>query len=429
MTTQSANSSDWLLQSLSEDALEALASEWVPEAHQRPPHGDWVYWLMLGGRGSGKTDAGASYVDEHALGPACLSGDVPHRIAIAAPTRGDARQTCVRGDSGLLSHNRRITFTQIDGMVKWPNGSEARIFGAYTPEDVERWRGPQHCLVWADEFAAWRYLDDCWAHMRLGLRLGDRPRAIVTTTPKPRKLLKDLMARADSVITRASTAQNPHLVQSVRDALYDLYAGTGMGQQELEGQIVDAVDGALWSRELLEETRAYAPSMRRIVVAVDPATTKRADSDETGIVVCGLGANGEAYTLADYSLRGHPAEWAQAAVNAYHEHKADLIVAESNQGGEMVEHTIRTVDSNVPIKLVHASRGKRTRAEPVAALYMKHKAHQAMGANLSTLEDQLCQWSASDGEESPDRLDALVWGMTELMLGNPWGSGSLSSIA
>lgn len=429
MTMPAENLSDWLSQNLSDAALEAIANEWVPEPHQRPPGGAWVYWLMLGGRGSGKTDAGASFVDEHALGPACIKGDVPHRIAIAAPTRGDARQTCVRGDSGLLSHNRSIQFTQIDGTLAWPNGSVGRIFGAYTPEDVERWRGPQHCLVWADEFAAWRYLNECWAHMRLGLRLGGHPRALVTTTPKPRPLLKELMARSDSVITRASTRQNPHLARGVRDALYDLYAGTGLGQQELEGQIVDAVEGALWSREMLEATRAIAPPMRRIVVAIDPATTKRDDSDETGIIVVGLGANGEAYTLADYSLKGHPAEWAQAAISAYHEHKADLIVAESNQGGEMVEHTLRTVDSNVPIKLVHASRGKRTRAEPVAALYAKHRAHHAMGANLSVLEDQLCQWSAADGEESPDRLDALVWGMTELMLGNPWGSGSMSSIA
>jgi len=384
---------------------------------------------MVAGRGAGKTDAGAHYVDRHALGPPCIPGPVPHRIAIAAPTLGDARETCVLGDSGLAAHDRDIKFAKMDGILEWPNGARGRIFGAFTPEDVERWRGPQHCLVWADEFAAWRQLNDCWTHMRLGLRLGEHPRAIVTTTPKPRPLVKELLLRSDAVVTRAATNDNPHLVSDVRAALYDLYAGTALGRQELEGEIVDAVEGALWTREGIEKTRANPPRLTRVVVAIDPATTKKDDSDETGIVVAGLGVNGEGYVLADYSLKGHPAEWASAAVRAYHEHEADRIVAESNQGGEMVEHTIRTIDANVPITLVHASRGKRTRAEPVSALYVKDRVHHAMGAELGLLEDQMCQWSASDGEDSPDRLDALVWAITELMLGSPWGSGPLSSIA
>ena len=429
--TNDAPSETRPLANFSDEQLRILLDElgWLPEPHQTPPDGDWTYWLMLGGRGSGKTDAGAAFVDRHALGPPCLDGPVPHRVAIAAPTLGDARLTCVKGDSGLLSHDRDIKFTQMDGELSWPNGAHGRIFGAYTPEDVERWRGPQHCLVWADEMAAWRQLTDCWTHMRLGLRLGPHPKAIVTTTPKPRPLLKELLARDDSAITRASTNLNPHLEQGVRDALYDLYAGTSLGRQELEGEIVDAVEGALWTRELIEQTRANQPPMSRVVVAIDPATTKKAESDETGIVVAGLGVNGEGYVLEDASLKGHPAEWASAAVKAYHTHEADRIVAEANQGGEMVEHTIRTIDPNVPIKLVHASRGKRTRAEPVSALYVKNRVHHAMGAELSLLEDQLCQWSASDGEDSPDRLDALVWAITELMLGSPWGSGPLSSIA
>ena len=401
---------------------------WVPEAHQIAPRGDWTYWLMLGGRGSGKTDAGAHFVDAHAMGPPCLEGPVPHRIAIAAPTLGDARLTCVKGDSGLLSHDRDIRFTQMDGELLWPNGAHGRIFGAYTPEDVERWRGPQHCLVWADEMAAWRQLKDCWTHMRLGLRLGRHPRAIVTTTPKPRPLLKELMARDDSAITRASTNLNPHLEAGVRAALYDLYAGTSLGRQELDGEVVDAVEGALWTRERLEAHRANVPAMRRVVIAIDPAATKSDDSDETGIVAVGLGVDGHGYVLEDVSLKGHPNEWAQAAVDAFDRHEADRIIAESNNGGEMVEHTIRTVRPGVPIRLVHASRGKRTRAEPVAALYEQGRVHHKRGAELTALEDQMCSWSASDGEDSPDRIDALVWGLTELMVGSTWGSGQASAI-
>lgn len=421
----------WLLSRYSPEELKSLDDSlgWVPEAHQIAPAGDWTYWLMLGGRGSGKTDAGAHYVDRHAMGPACIEGPVPHRIAIAAPTLGDARLTCVKGDSGIQAHDPAVRFVMTDGELYWPNGAHGRIFGAYTPEDVERWRGPQHCLVWADEFAAWRQLKDCWTHMRLGLRLGAHPKAIVTTTPKPRPLLKELMARADSVISRASTNLNPHLVAEVRRALYDLYAGTSLGRQELDGEIVDAVEGALWTRERIEHNRAHIPPMQRVVVAIDPAVTKRDDSDETGIVVVGLGVNREGYVLKDLTLKGHPAEWARTAVAAYHEHKADRIIAEANNGGEMVEYTIRTIDPNVPIRLVHASRGKRTRAEPVAALYEQNRIHHAMGVELTALEDQMCSWSASDGEDSPDRLDALVWGVTELMLGSPWGSGPLSSIA
>lgn len=426
-----------LLKQYPQEKLEALDRSlgWVPEWHQIPPKGDWTYWLMLGGRGSGKTDAGAHYVDAHAMGPPCMPGAIPHRIAIAAPTLGDARLTCVKGDSGILAHRPGVRFVQMDGELYWPNGAHGRIFGAYTPEDVERWRGPQHCLVWADELAAWRYLRECWEMMRFGLRLGEHPHAIGTTTGKPRPFLKDLMALPETAITRASTRQNPHLVQAVRDILYSTFAGTRLARQELEGEIVDDVQGAYWTRAQLEDLRSYAPMdgdqpiMRRIVVAVDPAVTSKADSDETGIIVCGLGVDGTGWAIADYSLRGHPQEWAAAAVRAYHRWKADRIVAEANQGGEMVALTIRTVDPNVPVKLVHASQGKRTRAEPVAALYEQKRVRHLMGADLTALEDQMCSWSAQQGEDSPDRIDALVWGLTELMLGSAWGSGQASAIA
>jgi len=410
---------------------------WLPEPHQSPPAGDWTYWLFVAGRGAGKTDAGAHYVTKHVNGPACLPGPVPHRVAIAAPTLGDARHTCVKGDSGLLSHDRDARFVLMDGEVVWQNGSLGRIFGAFTPEDVERWRGPQHCLVWADELAAWRYLDECWDMMRFGLRLGAHPRVVVTTTGKPRKLLKTLMARADAVVTRATTNDNPHLAQGVRDALYDLYRGTRLERQELGGDIVEDVEGAMWSREQLARipypvhstAEGEVPAMRRIVVAIDPAVTSRADSDETGIVVAGLGIDGYAYVLADESCRATPHGWASAAVKAYHKWRADRIVAETNNGGEMVKLTIATVDPAVPVKEVHASQGKRTRAEPVAAKYEQGRVRHPVP--LPGLEEQMLTWDPARDDGSPDRVDALVWAITELMLGaNVWGAhNSMSSVA
>lgn len=410
---------------------------WVPEPHQIAPTGDWTYWLLIAGRGAGKTDAGARYVVRHVSGEPCLPGPVPHRIAVAAPTLADARLTCVRGESGIVTHDRDVTFVYSDGELRWKNGSHGRIFGAYTPEDVERWRGPQHCLVWADELAAWRYLDESWDQMRLGLRLGKHPRALVTTTGKPRRLLKALIARPDAVVTRATTNANPHLAGEVRAALYDLYRGTRMERQELGGEIVEDVEGALWKHELLDRTPApvewngseHAPAMRRIVVAVDPAVSSKATSDETGIVVAGMGVDGFAYVLADESLRGSPHEWASAAVRAYHRWNADRVVAEANNGGDMVSLTLSTVDPNVPVKLVTASQGKRTRAEPIVAKYEQGKVRHPVA--LPALEDQMLGWSPGRDSDSPDRVDALVWALTELMIGgNPWAGGrSMSGVA
>lgn len=403
---------------------------WIAEPHQIPPPGDWTYWVMLGGRGSGKTDAGARFVVDHIAGEPCLPGRVPHRIGIAAPTLGDARLTCVKGESGILRHDPTARFVYADGEILWANGSRGRIFGSYTPEDVERFRGPQHCLVWGDELAAWRQLDDVWHNMRLGLRLGERPRVVITTTGKPRKLLKDLLSRPDTVVSRASTRDNPHLSSSVRRTLYDLYRGTRLEAQELDGAIVEDLEGALWKSEMIDRTLPpvthdgsdVVPAMRRIVVAVDPAVTSRPDSDETGIVVAGLGVDGYAYVLADESLRATPHGWASAVVRAYHRWKADRVVAEANNGGEMVTLTIGTVDGSVPVKLVHASQGKRTRAEPVAARYEQGKVRHPYP--LPRLEEQMLGWVPGSGAESPDRVDALVWALTELLLDkNPWASG------
>jgi predicted phage terminase large subunit-like protein len=415
-----------------------LPPTWHPYPHQVPPDGDWTHWLMLAGRGAGKTDAGSAFVDTHATGPACLSGPTPHRIAIIAPTNPDGYATCVRGESGLLSHNGAIMFvahSQKRADLTWPNGSEAMIFGAYSPEDVQRLRGPQHCLLWAEEWAAWRYMSETWDMARLGLRLGVHPRAIFTTTPRPRQALREMIASPDTVVTRATTDDNPSLAASVRADLYRVYGGTRLGRQELGGELIDDVPGALWTRAIL----AHGPAPRiirdgivcvdlaRIVVAVDPAITSGEDSDETGIIVAGLGHDRRGYVLADLTTRMSPIEWARRAIGAYHEHRADRIIAEANQGGDMVSTVIRTVDPLVPVTLVHASRGKRTRAEPVAALYEQGKVTHC--APFPELEDQLCSFTGDPGESSPDRLDALVWALSGLMLGESTAGADFSMVA
>lgn len=414
---------------------EARAPSWIPAPHQVPPPGDWSLWIMLAGRGAGKTDAGAHYVNEHATGPACIPGDVPHRIAIVAPSHEDAVETAVRGDSGLLNANRRIRFApgaskQAD--LTWPNGSEARMFGAFTPEDVERFRGPQHCLIWADELAAWRKLDDAWDMLQYGLRLGARPHAVATTTPKRRTKLIGLLAEPTTVVSRARTADNVYLPERRKATLYARYGGTALGRQELDAEILDDIPGALWARSMIVHRRppmierhgVAELDMTRIVVAIDPAVTNTDDSDETGIVVDGIGVDGKGYTLADLSGRMGPMDWARRAVRAYHDFKADVIVAEANNGGDLVSTVLAQVDPNVPVVLVHASRGKRTRAEPVAALYGQGEWFHA--EPFPELEDQQCSFTGEPGSDSPDRMDAHVWGVTELRkIGeSSWGQGS-----
>lgn len=399
---------------------------WVPRPHQLPPDGDWLYWLLVAGRGAGKTAAGSHYVDAHANGPACIPGG--HRIAIIAPTRLDAKDICVVGETGLLGVNHGIAFTPggKEADLVWPGRrAVASLFGAYTPQDPERLRGPQHCLVWAEEMASWRFQRETWEMMRLGLRLGSRPRAIVTTTPRPTKFLIELMHDERSTVTRASTFDNPHLPPSVLDELTRLYGGSRLGQQELYAQILEDAEGALWHRGPLDALRVTnVPDLARVVVAIDPAATSGASADETGIIVAGIDhrADPHGYVLEDASLRGAPNEWATAAVAAYHKHRADLIVAEANNGGEMVAAVIAGIDRGVPVKLVHASRGKHTRAEPVATLYEQGRFHHV--GYFGPLEDQMCQWDAARDDASPDRMDALVWAATELVVAasvdNPW---------
>ena len=334
------------------------------------------------------------------------------RIGIIAPTLGDARNTCVEGETGILSFNREVKFNRSLLELEWPNGSRAQCFGAHTPDDVERLRGPQHHLVWFEELAAARQLDAVFDMMQFGLRLGERPRLIVTTTPRPRKVLKDLLKDPNTVTTHATTQDNPHLDESVRARLYEKYAGTRIGRQELGGELLEDIEGALWKRELIETTRvSKLPDLARIVVSVDPSVT--AGGNECGIIVAGV-ANGEtkhAYVLDDLTMQASPNEWASQVVAAYHKWKADRIVAEKNQGGEFIERTFRSIDPGIPYRGVTSSRGKVTRAEPIVALYEQARVHH-VGA-FPELEDEMCSWI--QGDESPNRIDALVQAITDLM--------------
>jgi phage terminase large subunit-like protein len=367
-------------------------------------------WLILAGRGWGKTRTGAEFIREQVD-----SNSVSH-IALVGPTAGDVRDTMIEGESGLLSifpTAQRPRYEPSKRRVTFHNGAVATAFSADEPD---RLRGPNHDLAWADELAAWRY-PEAWDMLQLGLRIGARPRTVVTTTPKPIPLVRRLIATDDGTVhmTRGSTFDNrANLASAFLDEVVSRYEGTRLGRQELYAEVLDDVEGALWNRDLLEDNRVtQLPEMTRLVVAVDPAAGSKSENAETGIVVVGIGVDKKGYVIDDVSLRGTPNDWGRAAVAAYHRHEADLIVAESNQGGDMVSHTLRTIDPAVPVKMVHASRGKRTRAEPVSALYEQGRVHH-LGFH-GELEDQLCSW-VPDHAVSPDRLDALVWGVTEVLV-------------
>jgi len=402
------------------ERLLAPVRRWTPEPHQRPPAGDWDYWLLMAGRGAGKTHAGAHFVDEHMSGPAC-SPSIPggHRAAVIAPTLDDARETCVRGVSGLLAANEAIRFNVNRGVVSWPNGAEARIFGAYQPDDPDRLRGPQHCLVWGEELAAWRQLDETFDMMRFGLRVGRHPRAVFTTTPKPRPRIKALLADPRTAVTRATTQDNPYLDPAVRAALFDRYAGTRLGRQELSAELLLDLPGAMWQAEWIERGRITPtdlPALVRVVVAVDPAVTAAEDADETAIAVAGIGEDGGYYVLAADGYHLSPHAWASRALAAYDARSADVIVAEVNNGGDMVISTIRAVRAEVNVRKISASRGKALRAEPIAALYEQGRVHHV--GTFEVLEDQQTTFPVAN--EHDDRLDAVVYALTELTEG---GSG------
>lgn len=362
-------------------------------------------WLILAGRGWGKTRTGAEWVRQTVK-------DYRYVNLIAA-TADDARDIMIEGESGILSicpPGERPNYITSKRRLEWPNGATSLIF---TADEPERLRGKQHMALWADEIAAWRY-PEAWDQAMLGLRLGDNPRAVATTTPRPVRIVRELLASPTTATTRGSTYENrENLAPAFLAQIVSKYEGTRMGRQELNAELLDDVEGALWTRAMITLAKQPLPDMRRIVVAIDPAVTSGEDSDETGIVVAGLGVDGKGYVLADRSCRLSPDGWAKRAVQSFHEYAADRVVAETNNGGDLVEQVIRTVAPKIPFTKVHASRGKRTRAEPVAALYEQGKVLHA--AAFPDLEDQLCGWTPESGE-SPDRLDALVWALSTLMV-------------
>jgi len=417
---------DQLLASLEHEHLTYLAHWWPMWARddQLPPDllgssATWRTWLILGGRGSGKTRAGAEWVRAMALGLLPMAATAARRIALVGETLHEVRSVMIEGASGLLSvhpGHQRPRFEPSKARLVWPNGSIAEMFSA---EDYERLRGPQFHAAWCDELAKWRNATETWDMLQFGLRLGLRPRVVVTTTPRNRKALKRIMADPATALTRASTAANAgNLAPAFVDEMQRRYGNTALGRQEIEGEIIEERQGALWRREWIEAHRlSRAPDLVRIVVAVDPPVTANAASDACGIVVAGLGEDGRGYVLADRTIRGRePAAWARAAVAAFRDLEADRIVVEVNQGGDLVPLVMRQVDASIPIVKVRATRGKVVRAEPVSALYAEGRV--AHVGEFVDLENQLCAFGADGlaGGKSPDRLDALVWAMTELML-------------
>jgi len=347
-------------------------------------------------------------------------------IALVAPTAADVRDVMVEGESGLLAIAPpwdRPEYEPSKRRLTWENGA---IATTYSADEPERLRGPQHDFAWCDELAAWRY-PEAWDMLMFGLRLGDDPRAVVTTTPRPTKLIKALVADPKVVVTRGSTYDNKfNLAPAFLDQIVRRYEGTRLGRQELDAEILEDVPGALWTHGLIDATRVNTvPSLTRIVVAIDPAVSTDEHADETGIVVAGKDAAGHGYVLADLSGRYTPTEWAKAAIAAYRAHGADRVVAEVNNGGDLVEATLRVVDPAVSFAAVHAARGKVARAEPVAALYEQGRVHH-LGA-LPRLEDQMCCFAHDFSREtagySPDRVDALVWALTELLVQPVPGEG------
>lgn len=394
---------------------------WARE-DQLPPEGEWTAWVILGGRGAGKTRAGAEWVRARIEGSTPLAGGRCRRMALVAETVADARDVMVEGDSGLLAispPDRRPRFEPSKRRLTWPNGAVALLFSAEDPESL---RGPQFDGAWADELAKWRYGQETWDMLQFGLRLGPDPRQVVTTTPRPVAVLKALLADPHTRVTRASTyANRANLAPQFFERIVARYEGTRLGRQELEAELLDDDPDALWQRALLDRHRVAQPAeLRRIVVAVDPPASTGPKADACGIVAAGLGVDGHGYVLADGTVQGRtPQGWAEHAVALYHRFAADRLIGETNNGGDMIAAIVRQVDATVAFQSVRASHGKVARAEPVAALYEQGRIHHVGG--LAALEDQMCAFTRGFDPKragwSPDRVDALVWALSALMLG------------
>lgn len=402
---------------LSDAEVRTLYHDWRFWARpdQIAPKGKWLTWLMLGGRGAGKTRAGAEWVREKALG---LNQKAVSPIALVGEDIADARAVMIEGVSGLLAihpAHQRPVFHKSRGELEWPNGAVAKLFSAHDPDAL---RGPQFAAAWADEFCKWPDPQACWDMLQFALRLGAAPQQMVTTTPRPLPALKKLMQDKNCVVTRARTSDNAaNLAPNFFSTVTAHYAGTRLGRQELEGEVLEAAEGALWQHGQFDELRSNCPAQfDRVVIALDPPVTSHKHSDQCGIVVAGQ-VGETSYILADLSFQPAPAlQWARKVVHAYDQFKADLVVAETNQGGDLVGLNLKQLAPNLPIKLVHAHRSKYARAEPVAMLYERGLVRHV--ADLRHLEDEMCAFAPDQaGQGSPDRMDALVWAITELALG------------
>lgn len=392
-----------LLASLSDEDA-ALLDDWAFWARdsQLPPEGDWRIWLFLGGRGAGKTRAGAEWI------AAAVREGRARRIGLIGATARDARQVMVEGESGLLAVAAGVDFQPANDLLRWPCGAEARLLSAAEPDSF---RGHQFDCAWGDEFAKWRDPQGALDMALMALRLGTRPQMLLTTTPRAIPALTALLAQDGVVVTRSGTAENEaNLAEGFVADLMARYGGTRLGRQELDGEIIADNDRALWKRAWIEKSRVTeAPAVDRIVVAIDPPAGM--SGDECGLVVAGRDGE-QGYVLADRSAGGlTPAAWAARAAEAYEEFQADAIIAEANQGGEMVRAVLAQAGANLPVRLVHATRAKAVRAQPAAALYEQGRIHHA-GA-FPELEDQMCQYDGTRAI-SPDRLDALVWALADL---------------
>lgn len=381
--------------------------------NQLQPEGDWQTWLALAGRGFGKTEAGAQWI-RHRVATGARS------IALVAETQKDLEEVMVARLLKISHPDHMPTVRYKPVRIVWPNGATALGYNGTEPDQL---RGPEFDTAWVDELAKYRYAQHTWDMLQFTMRSGDDPRVFVTTTPRPIPVIRAIMADATTVVTRGSTMDNAaNLAPSFMKKIVERYAGTRLGRQELYAEILEDVPGALWARTVIDAARvATAPQMQRVVVAVDPSgASGQGDGDDIGIVVAGKGIDGRAYVLADYTCNLSPAGWARRAVDAFDKFAADRVVAERNFGGAMVESTIRTARASLPVKLVTASRGKVARAEPIAALYEQGRVSHI--GSFPELEDQMCSFTPDGyvGEGSPDRADALVWALTELMLGETY---------
>ncbi len=397
------------------EEIEVFHSLWDTFAHdyQKSPPGDWTTWLLLGGRGAGKTRAGALWVKQ-------IAKANPGPIALIGETEHDVREVMIEGVSGILAahaDSERPTWIPSRRRLEWNNGAVAQAFSAEDPESL---RGPQFAAAWCDELAKWRHAEATFDMLQFGLRLGERPRQVITSTPRPIALIKRLVTDPRTIVTRARTHDNAHnLAVSFFDTVVGRYEGTRLGRQELDGEIIEERADALWTRGALEACRvAQAPPLARIVVAIDPPASSKQGADACGLVAAGLSEDGTMYVIADETAAGlTPAGWARRAIALWRRLEADALVAEVNQGGDMVRAVIGEADNTVPVIAVRAHKGKYLRAEPVAALYEQGRVKHA--GVFPALEDEMCDFGLDglSSGRSPDRLDAMVWAVTALSFG------------